>query len=96
MCIRDSTNIGTSSPYIFTKGFIDFLDPANIGRNGFCIQDGIQRSIDKGVKVGVDILQGVYLTNGDPVNNVRATLLHALNNEKYKEEVLNMLANITQ
>jgi len=85
------SNIGSFSPYLFTPKLFEYLDPAKIlpGKE-FLMQDAMNIICMKG-KVVASKTQGMYLTIGDPLNYLKATVEIALSRDDLKKDFLKYL-----
>ena len=85
------SNIGSFSPYLFTPKLFEYLDPSKIlpGKE-FIIQDAMDIICRTG-KVVASKTKGIYLTNGDPLNYLKATVEIALSRDDLKDEFLTYL-----
>jgi UTP--glucose-1-phosphate uridylyltransferase len=86
------SDICSMSPYLFTPGIFDTMDPKLVKDGEFKIQDGINQLIKTGI-VRAKITKGKWLTTGDPQNYLKDNVEIALDRDEYKEEFKRFLKN---
>lgn len=87
------SNVGSVSPYLFNSNIFEYLDPTKVepGKE-FMIQDAIDTLCREGV-VRANITKGTWLTTGDPLNYLKATVEIALSRDDLREDFLEYLKN---
>lgn len=85
------SKIASVSPYLFNSNIFEYLDPSKVqdGKE-FMIQDAVDALCKKGI-VRANITKGIWLTTGDPLNYLKATVEIALSREDLRDEFLKYL-----
>jgi UTP--glucose-1-phosphate uridylyltransferase len=85
------TNLASYGRFVLTPKFFDYLDPKKVedGKE-FNFSEAIHRMAQK-EKVLVEKIDGEWLTTGDPMNMLKATIRYALSREEYKEEIVRFM-----
>lgn len=85
------SDIASVSPYLFNSNIFEYLDPSNVepGKE-FMIQDAIDKLCKEGI-VRANITKGTWLTTGDPLNYLKATVEIALSRDDLREDFINYL-----
>jgi UTP--glucose-1-phosphate uridylyltransferase len=85
------SDIASVSPYLFNSNIFEYLDPSKVEEGKeFMIQDAIDKLCKEGI-VRANITKGTWLTTGDPLNYLKATVEIALSREDLKEDFVNYL-----
>jgi len=86
------SNVASVSPYLFNSRIFDYLDPSIVkpGKE-FMIQDAIDKLCKEGV-VRANVTKGKWLTTGDPLNYLKATVEIALSRDDLREDFLKYLS----
>jgi UTP--glucose-1-phosphate uridylyltransferase len=86
------SNIASVSPYLLNANIFDYLDPSKIepGKE-FMIQNAIDTLCKQGT-VRANITKGTWLTTGDPLNYLKATVEIALSRDDLREDFLKYLS----
>lgn len=80
------------SPYLFTPSIFKHLNPEKDERFGeFIIQKAIDKVIEDGGDVRVNISSGKWLTTGDPLSYLKATVEVALHRGDLRDDFLEYL-----
>ncbi len=81
------TNLASYGRFVLTSKFFDYLDPSQVveGKE-FNFSEAIHR-MAQNEKVLVEKIDGQWLTTGDPMNMLKATIKYALDREEYSEEL---------
>ncbi len=90
------TNLASYGRFVFTPSFFKYLDPSNV-------QEGKEFNFSEAVhnmaqneKVLVEKVDGEWLTTGDPLNMLKATLKYALSREDYAEQIKEFMISCTK
>lgn len=85
------SNVASVSPYLFNAKIFDYLDPLKVelGKE-FMIQNAIDALCREGV-VRANVTKGTWLTTGDPLNYLKATVEIALSRDDLRDEFINYL-----
>ena len=85
-------NLLSVSPYLLTPKVFDYLDPSVDNRVGeFLFQKGVEGIIRDGGTVRASVTKGRWLTMGDPLNYLKATVEIALYRKDLRDEFVNYL-----
>lgn len=85
------SNIASGFAFLLNDKIFEYLDPSSITTNEeFLIQTAIDKLCKKG-KVYASLTKGKWLTMGDPLNFLKATVEVALNRDDLKDEFLKYL-----
>jgi UTP--glucose-1-phosphate uridylyltransferase len=81
------TNLASYGRFVLTPKFFNYLDPVNVqeGRE-FNFSEAID-SMAQEEKVLVKKVDGEWLTTGDPLNMLKASIKYALSREEYRDEI---------
>lgn len=80
------------SPYLLTPKIFSYLDPKKDERVGeFLFQKGVEGIINDGGIVRASVTKGKWLTMGDPLNYLKATIEIALYRNDLKDDFVNYL-----
>lgn len=83
----EPSTLASYGRYLLKSNVFEYLDPANIGKDGeLWTVDAITQVAGKG-RVVVGKSQGTWMTTGDPENYFKAHLQFVLENEKYGHKV---------
>lgn len=86
------SNIASVSPYLFNSNIFDYLDPTIVEEGKeFMIQNAIDKLCHEGV-VRANITKGTWLTTGDPLNYLKATVEIALSRDDLREDFIKYLS----
>ncbi len=85
------SDIASVSPYLFNAKIFDYLDPLTVepGKE-FMIQNAIDALCKDGI-VKANVTKGTWLTTGDPLNYLKATVEIALSRDDLRDEFINYL-----
>lgn len=85
------SDIASVSPYLFNAKIFDYLDPLKVepGKE-FMIQNAIDALCKDGI-VKANVTKGTWLTTGDPLNYLKATVEIALSRDDLRDEFINYL-----
>lgn len=90
------TNLASYGRFVFTPSFFKYLDPSNV-------QEGKEFNFSEAVhnmaqneKIFVEKIDGEWLTTGDPLNMLKATLKYALSREDYAEQIKEFMISCTK
>lgn len=85
-------NLLSVSPYLLTPKVFDYLDPNIDKRTGeFLFQNGVEGIINEGGNVRANITKGRWLTMGDPLNYLKATIEIALYRDDLRDDFIGYL-----
>ena len=89
------TNLASYGRYIFSQKVFDYLDSAKVesGRE-FYFSDVIH-NMAQNEKVLVEKIDGEWLTTGDPLNMLRASIKYALSRKEYREAIKEFMISCT-
>ena len=80
------------SPYLLSPKIFNYLDPKKDERTGeFLFQKGVEGIIKDGGHVRASVTNGKWLTMGDPLNYLKATVEIALYRKDLRESFINYL-----
>lgn len=86
------SNVASVSPYLFNSNIFDYLDPALVeSGKEFMIQNAIDKLCREGI-VRANITKGTWLTTGDPLNYLKATVEIALSRDDLRDDFLKYLS----
>lgn len=86
------SNLLSVSPYLFTGKVFKYLEPKNDEKVGeFIIQSGVTKTLENGGTVRANITEGKWLTMGDPLNYLKATVEIALSRKDINADFLTYL-----
>jgi UTP--glucose-1-phosphate uridylyltransferase len=89
-----STNILTYGRMVLTYKIFDYLKPDATGKDGeLWLQDANSRLAENGC-VRVKILDGLWITTGDPGQYLKALIYYYLRDAKYGEQTKKFLKNL--
>lgn len=90
------SNIGTSSPYIFTPQIFDYLMPKQVNKRlgEFVIQDAISLMLSAGHKIKLSLTNNKYMTTGDPLGLLKSTVEEALGRPEMHSKVKKYLQSL--
>ncbi len=82
----------STAPYLVTPKIFKYLDPRKDARTGeFLFQKGVEGIIKDGGYVRASVTKGRWLTMGDPLNYLKATVEIALYRDDLRESFINYL-----
>lgn len=91
------SNLLSVSPYLLTPRVFDYLDPNVDQRVGeFLFQNGVEGIIRDGGTVRASVTKGRWLTMGDPLNYLKATVEIALYRDDLRDDFVKYLKNRTK
>ena len=85
------SNVASVSPYLFNAKIFDYLEPKKVepGKE-FMIQNAIDALCKEGI-VRANITKGTWLTTGDPLNYLKATVEIALSRDDLRDDFVEYL-----
>lgn len=85
------SDIASVSPYLFTPNIFKYLDPSSVEEGKeFILQEAIDKLCAE-EKVKACVTKGKWLTTGDPLNYLKATVEIALTREDLKDQFVEYL-----
>lgn len=76
---KSPSNLAQFGRFIFDKRIFKYLNPKRLGKgNELWVADGISGFLAKGGKVVATKVEGEWLTTGDPLSYLKATITYAL------------------
>lgn len=84
---KAETNLASYGRFVLTSKFFNYLDPSNVveGKE-FNFSEAIHKMAQE-EKILVEKIDGEWLTTGDPLNMLKASIKYALDREEYSEEI---------
>lgn len=90
------TNLAYYGRHVFSPKIFEYLDPSKLGvGKEFNFAESIHR-MAQDEKVLVEEIDGEWLTTGDPLNMLRASIKYALSREEYSESIKEFMVSCVQ
>jgi len=91
------SNFAAFGRMILNQEIIDILKETKLGKgNELWLTDAIKGYIEKGGKFyAQEVKDGEWLTTGDPLNHLKATLKYAIDRDDIRDDVLNFIATLS-
>ena len=88
------TNLASYGRFVLTPKLFNYLDPAKVvqGRE-FNFSEAIHE-MAQNEKVLVEKVDGEWLTTGDPVNMLKASIKYALSRDEYRDGIMKFMKDI--
>ncbi len=90
------TRLAVFGRYILNQEIINILKDTKLGKgNELWIADAIQTYVENGNNfLAKQVMDGEWMTTGDPLNYIKATLAYATDREDLKAEIKSFAANL--
>ncbi len=89
------TNLAYYGRHVFSPKIFEYLDPLKLGAGEeFNFAESIHRMAQE-KKVLVEKIDGEWLTTGDPLNMLKASIKYALDREEYSEAIREFMISCT-
>mgnify|MGYP001053735213 CR=1 FL=1 len=90
------TNLAYYGRHVFTPEIFDYLDPSQTGVAGEFNFAEIIHNMAQDRKILVEKVDGEWLTTGDPLNMLRASIKYALSREEYSQAIKEFMISCTK
>ena len=86
------SNLVNPGRFLFPGKMLEYVDPAALGKNGeLWTVDVVRKMLKDNYKFVTQKLDGAWLTTGDPLNLLKATLQYAMKRQEFKDDLIEFI-----